>query len=219
MERWRTILRRFRPRQDVEQPFYPDREEVEGPVLLNSMGPMAAAFVAARLLRGVVVRGGSVVRASAVEKLERLLRKGLGEEVVHHCEEEAEKILEWLGRGPSDDDLPLETTPPDPDLDVMVQADLESRLSVATFALEEGYDLELEYFDDTTATWPRTRARLEGIENAEAADFETSLQLRDATGWFDVPVKQVRWLMPIPPLDDDELDDDDGAEVVEFPGD
>lgn len=219
MERWRTILRRWGPRDDIARQFYPEREEVEQPVLLNGMGPLAAGLVATRLLRAVVARRGSLIKPSAVEKLERLLARGLSDEVVHHCEAEAERILEWIERRPTTDvDVPPGgKISGEPDFDVMVSADLESRLSVATFALEEGYDLELEYFDESTSSWPRTRAELMAIEEPQARDFQTSLQLRDQRGEFEVAVKYIRWLMPVPARSR-QADDEDGGDVVEFPG-
>lgn len=218
MERWRKILRRWAPRDDMDREFYADHEEIEQPVLVNTMGPMAAAMVAARLLRAVVVRRGSLIRPSAVEKLEQLLGRGLPDEVVHHCEAEAERILEWIERRPTVGEPAPEGAGGEPDFDVMVKADLESRLSVAIFALDEGYDLELEYFDEETSSWPRTRAQLLDIADPEAADFQTTLQLRDQRGDFEISVKYVRWLMPIPPRPESD-DGEQGGEVLQFPGD
>lgn len=196
--------------------FYPDKVDVEKPVLLNTMGPMSAAFVGARLLRAMAARGGTRVRPSASEKLEGLIGRALPDEVLHHCEAEAERILEWLDLELPAEDL-LQSASPSPELDIMVAADLESRLSVARFALEEDYDLELEYFDEESKSWPRLRAALLEISDESAADFHTALLLRDAQGEWEVPLKHVRWLMPVPPRSYDE-DDDKGADVLQFPG-
>lgn len=215
MDRWRKILDRWRPRSDADREFYPEFEEIDQPVLLNAMGPMTAALVGARLLRAVVARRGSILKPSAVEKLERLVARGLPDEVVHHCENEAEQILEWIDRGPvADGEHPLKPTGL-PDFDTMVSADIDSRLSVAQFALDEGYDLELEYFDEDSGIWPRIEAQILAIEGAEAKDFQTALRLRTTDGVFEIPVKFVRWLMPIAAQ---QWDDDEGGDVLEFPG-
>lgn len=220
MDRWRTILRRWAPREDIDERFYPDRhdEEIDQPVLLNSMGPMAAAFVAARVLRAVVSRRGSLLKPSMLKKLEALLQRGLPEEVIHHCEVEAERILEWINERPLVDDAAATEVSGTPDFDIMVRADLESRLSVARFALEEGYDLELEYFDEATGRWPRLRARLLGIDDPEAADFQTSLLLRSTEGYFEVPLKYVRWMMPVPAGSSREQHEQESGDILEFPG-
>ncbi len=217
MERWRKILRRFGPRSDRDRPFYGDRLDVEGPVLINTMGPMSAAFVGARVLRAIAARGGTLLRPAAIEKLENLIARGLPQAVIHHCEAEAEQILEWLERAPPSEESELQGVSQSPELDMMMAADLESRLSVATFALEEGYGIELEYFDEDTESWPRIRAELVEIDDAEAADFHTSLVVQNRHGEMVVPLKYVRWLMPIPPLPREELEHDHG-EVVDFPG-
>ncbi len=218
MADWRKILRRFGPRSDVGGEFYPDKLDVEGPVLINTMGPMAAAFVGARVLRAVVARRGTVLRPSAIEKLEKLASRGLSQAAIHHCEAEAERILDWFDRAPPQDS-DLQTPSSTPELDMMISADLESRLSVARLALKEDYDLELEYFDEEQQRWPRVRAELISIEDAEAADFHTSLALRNETGRWSVALKHVRWLMPVPAEGDWPTEiESPGAEVVDFPG-
>ncbi len=217
MERWRKILSRWGPREDVGDEFYPDGLDVERPVLINTMGPLAAALVAARLLRAVVARGGSVVAPSAVKKLEALLSRGMSQDVVHHCQAEAERILDWIDRCPSTEESAGDA---DSDLGLMMAADLQSRLSVAHFALEEGYDLELEYYDESSRSWPRIRACLQGIDGAESADFDTCLRLRDSTGEFLVPLKYVRWLMPVSPDsigDGGQPGSEGGGDVLPFP--
>lgn len=218
MDRWQTLLRRWGPREDADESFYPDGLDAQRPVLLNSMGPMAAALVAARLLRAVVVQGGTRIKPSAVEALERLVSTGLSEEVVHHCRAEAERILEWLDRAP-----PAEKSAGDDsestDLELMMKADIESRLSVARFALNEGYDLELEYFDDESRTWPRTRACVKTIEEAKGDELDVTLRLFGDDGEFTVSLKQVRWLMPVPASTwNNGPDESSGGELVEFPG-
>ncbi len=196
MEEWQKILAGFGPREEGSKDFYPEALELEQPVLLPKMEPVAAAFVAARVLRAVAGRRGTQVSPSALQALEKALRRGLSDEARHHCEAEAEEVLRWLEArgGPETDEI---GPSPTPELDLMVAADLKSRLSVALFAMEAGYDLELEYFDEATHTWHRTRAMLKGIDGEEIADFRTALKLKDRDGEFRVPLKFVRWLMPV----------------------
>ncbi len=214
MERWRKILRRWGPRSDLDRDFYPDRVELEQPALLNSMGPMAAAFVAARILRAVVARRGSRIKPSTVEKLEKILARSLPDEARHHCEVEAERILEWIDRSPSLDDLDPGELTGKPDIDVMLGSDLESRLSVARFALDEDYDLELEYFDEESHRWARIRGELHDIVHEDAADFETSLALYFQGTLCEIPFRYIRWLMPVTPKESDEST---GGDLLEFP--
>lgn len=219
MVQWRKILRRFGPRADADGEFYPDKLEVEGPVLLNTMGPLAAAFVGARVLRAVAARRGTSLRPAAIEKLEKLVSRGLSTAVTHHCEAEAERVLEWLDAPPAAEDSVPATPSSTPELEMMLTADLESRLSVARLALKEDYDLELEYFDEDSEQWPRCRAQLISIDDGQAADFHTTLTLRDRRETWTVALKHVRWLMPVPATDEwaDE-EGSTGAEVVAFPG-
>ncbi len=194
---------------------------MERPVLINSMGPMGAALVAARLLRAFVARRGSIVSPSSVETLEKLLERGLSDEIVHHCRAEAVRILEWIDHRPSVDEASVEAGHSEPDLELMMGADLESRLSVARFALDEGFDLELEYFDESTRSWPRVRAAVEDVQGEDAADFNTCLQLIDGSRQWTVPLKYVRWLMPVASRPDDEGEEpkgDPGGDLVFFPG-
>jgi hypothetical protein len=216
MQRWRRFLKSWGPRPESTAPFYPDQVEPEHPVLLNRTPLLAAGFVAARLLHAIALRGGSPVRPATLERLENLLAHGLSEEALHHCQAEAEAILAWL-ESPPPLEAPPETQGPATDLDLMVAADLQSRLSVARFALEEGYDLELEYYDEDRRIWPRIKAPLLEIEDPEAADFQTALLLQDRNGAFSVPLKFVRWLMPVAPEPDDpDAPTAPGAEVIPF---
>lgn len=197
MQRWRRYLKTFGPREE-QGLFYPDSLEPRGPVLIQDTPLLAACFTASRVLHGIALRRGTLVKPSTLESLERLFARGLSEEALHHCEAEAESILGWI-ESPPPADLPLEERGPGNDLELMVTADLESRLSVARFALEEDYDLELEYFDPHHRLWTRTTAALLDIEGAQAADFETALLLEGPYSTFEVPLKYVRWLMPVPP--------------------
>lgn len=217
MDDWRTILNHLAPRHDSHEAFYPERVDTEGPVLLNEDGPLAAALVAARVLRAIANRRGTRIAPAHLERLERLVSRGLADEVVPHCHAEAERILRWIADPP-------ETSPEagrpskTPELDAMLATDLHSRLSVANFALDEGFDLELEYFDRDSQRWPRLRAALLDVEAADAADIHTSLVLRNGSQDLTVALHFVRWLMPIAPLERDESSPPAGGDILPFPG-
>lgn len=195
MERWRRFLKAFGPRGEWNS-FYPDGLEARGPVLLNDGRLLSAAFTATRVLHAIALRRGTPVQPATLERLEGVLARGLSEEVRHHCEAEAEEILAWIETPPVLD-VPLSERGTANELEMMVGADLESRLAVARFAREEGYDLELEYYDRDRDRWPRVQAELIEIQDEEAADFQTALILEDTHGRLEVPLKYVRWLMPV----------------------
>jgi|SRR5690554_3701558 len=140
MESWRRFLRHLAPRPDAPQPFYPERVEPSAPALLNTMDMLSAAYVGGRLVQAIALRGGTRQKPSAAEGLLRRLSRALPEEVIHHCEAEAERILEWLHEAET---LPEPPSPQHPELDLMLASDIESRLQVARQALEQGLDLEL----------------------------------------------------------------------------
>ena len=215
---WRTILRRFGPREDAGQPFYPDRLDPQGPVLLNEMGPLSATLVAARVLRAIALRRGTRVGPTVLERVENLVARGLSEAARNHCNAEAESVLEWIHRAPPTTEPHVDGVSDSPELDLMVAADLESRLTVAKFALVQGYDLELEYFDEDRQIWPRIRAAIDDIDGEEAADFNTALLLQGPTGPLEVPLKFVRWLMPVAPRPGDGSEPPPGGDLLQFPG-
>lgn len=214
---FKDLLQGIAPRDDREAGFPPDRLEQEQPMLLNQMSATVAALVAARVLGIVARRGGSRIRASAADALYRQVARALPESVRHLCDDEAARVLRWLDEAPAH----AQRTHAIPEVEHMLQSELDSRASVVQLALDEGYDLELEYWDADAEAWPRAHAR--PLELAEPDDDrrEASLVLEDANGEFEVPLRHIRWLMPvvrraIPGLDD--AAEPTGGTLLEFPG-
>lgn len=217
MSQWRRFFKGWAPREGGKRGVYPGSWELEGPLFINLAEPVAAAFVGARVLRAVALRGGTQVMPSALEKLEELLQRALPKDVTAHLAAEAEAILEWIEARPSQT-VEDERGAARSELEMMVGSDLESRLSVARFALAEGYDLELEYFDPESKTWTRTRAVLEGIEGDDEAGLEWALTLWDRGEEWSLSLKYVRWLMPVHLSDFEKRAPSPGAQVLPFPG-
>ncbi len=214
MGQWKDLLKGFGSRADAEEPFYNERLEVEGPVLLNQIDALSAAFVGARVVRAVARRKGSRLHEGAAKSVERLVARGLSEEARHHCEAEAERILRWLEAPPA----PEEPQPLPASLAVMVDADLASRRSVASFAKEHGYALELEYYDEAADHWPRLRAMVLAIDDEEPHELRLR-PLGEADGRsLSIALRYIRWLMPVAAPDDVVGEDESGGEVIEFPG-
>ncbi|TXD41629.1 hypothetical protein FRC96_03955 [Lujinxingia vulgaris] len=195
MESWRRYLRHLAPRPDAQQPFYPERVEPVGPALLPTMDLLSAAYVGGRLIEALALRGGTRVRAGAAGALLKRLSRALPEEVVNHCEAEAERALSWLHEAET---LPEPPSPQHPELDLMLSSDVKSRLEVAQRALEEGQGLELERYDAEQHLWFRHRATPLELIDAGAGDLQSALRLRDERGdTLEVPLKAIRWLMPV----------------------
>lgn len=215
MRDWRQFFQGWASREDQKKELYPGRWELEKPLFINEAGPVVAAFIGARVLRALALRGGTRVMPSALERLEGLARRALPKEVVAHLEAEAVRILAWIEERPTQEDALLSNSQT-PELDMMVASDLESRLSVARFALDEGYDLELEYFDRDQELWSRGRVILEGIEQEE--DLSWALRLREQGRQWSLSLQYVRWLMPVNLTDAEKKEPPPGGEVVPFPG-
>ncbi|RAL21150.1 hypothetical protein DL240_13535 [Lujinxingia litoralis] len=197
METWRRFLNHLAPRQDARQPFYPERLEPVAPALLNTMDVLSAAYLGGRLLVAIALRGGTRQKPSSSERLVKRLRRALPEEVVHHLEAEAELILEWLHEAETRPDAP---SPRHPEIDLMLAADVESRLELVRLALREGADLELERYDQEDRRWLRHRATPLELIDAQAGDLKSAVVLRDERGeCVEVPIKAIRWLMPVSP--------------------
>ncbi|TXD34735.1 hypothetical protein FRC98_18050 [Lujinxingia vulgaris] len=197
MESWRRFLRHLAPRPDAQQPFYPERVEPVGPALLPTMDLLSAAYVGGRLIEALALRGGTRVRAGAAGALLKRLSRALPEEVVNHCEAEAERALAWLHEAET---LPEPPSPRHPELDLMLSSDVKSRLEVAQRALEEGQGLELERYDAEQHLWFRHRATPLELIDASAGDMQSALRLRDERGdVLEIPLKAIRWLMPVAP--------------------
>lgn len=211
---WREFLTGRRARDDIFDSFPPDKMGDYQPALLNAAEVVAAARVAARVLHVIAQRGGSRINPGAVDRLIDLLGEAMPEAAEPLCEDEAARIVDWLETA--------EQLPPDqrenstlpPELDLMLAADIESRISVARFALSEDFDLELEYFDTETNTWPRIRCQpheityqdQESAEDNTTSDEEGSgaveginpiLVVERRDDIFRLPIKNIRWLMPV----------------------
>ncbi|RVU45875.1 hypothetical protein EA187_08945 [Lujinxingia sediminis] len=213
MESWRRYLRHLAPRPDAQQPFYPERVEPEGQALLTTMDLLSAAYVGGRLIEALALRGGTRVRAGAAGALLKRVSRALPEEVVNHCEAEAERALLWLHEAET---LPEPPSPQHPELDLMLSSDIESRLQVARRALNEGQGLELERYDAEEHRWYRHRATPLALIDASAGDLQSALRLRDERGdILEIPLKAIRWLMPVSPLNTADEEANDGAKTGE----
>ncbi|MBA2663419.1 MAG: hypothetical protein H0U74_14115 [Bradymonadaceae bacterium] len=205
MDRWQQHLRSLDPRADLRESFYPELVDDYRPALLNAGSLLTACLVGARLLDVVAMRGGTRIKPTIVKKLRAVIEAALSPEVVHHCDEESARILLWLdGRAETlqrDDDAPAITSDT-PELDMMFAADLESRISVARFALRESFDLELEYYDPISDSWPRLRATPIDIRTPDGADPDDEDELElviavDHEKSLAIAIKTLRWLMPV----------------------
>lgn len=194
---WRDFLTGLRPREDLYETFPPDNRTDHEPTMINDGSMLTAARVAARLLFLVAKRGGSRIDPEPLEKLIDLLDQALPETAPPHCDDEAARILDWLESA--------DTIPPDerdhermpPELDLMLGADIESRISVAEFAIDEKHDLELEYFDESSNTWPRVRAEPVAVHRPDDESDEPTLEVERHDETLELPIRTIRWLMPV----------------------
>ena len=208
MIHWSDLLRGIGQRADLQEAFAPDLTDTHQPALLNTMPTLNAAFVAARVLYVISKRGGTKVKSPHLERLTAILEKALPEEVQHHCDEEARRILDWLEFPPTpkkDDEIP--------ELEVMHAGDIASRVATTDYALQEGYDLELEYYDPERKIWPRLRATPLRIEHPE--DEPSFVVVEHASGKAEITFENIRWLMPVRRLKRATHPD---ARVLQFPG-
>lgn len=194
---WRDFLTGRRPREDLYDTFPPENRSDHQPALLNAAEVVAAARVAARLLHVIAKRGGTRVDSEALEQLIGSLDEVLPDGSSPLCDDEAARILDWLETA--------EQMPPDerdhealpPELDLMLESDIESRVSVAEFAIEEDYDLDLEYFDEESSTWPRFRCRPVELLESDDDELDPTLRVERRGDERDLPVRNIRWLMPV----------------------
>lgn len=247
MQRWDQLMGRLRPRKDLQESFYPDHIEHHKPVLLTASSAVVAACVGARVLRVLATRGGTRIKTSALDSLLGALHDALPTEVRAHADEESARVLHWLeetldrrtSHEQADDTQEPGHGPKLPDLEIMESADLESRITVAQFALREGLDLELEYYRSDEDRWPRLRATPVAIEHDLAArdtprpDFppgtegsvETTGNPRlilntPADERLEVELRAVRWLMPVSRLPEKAMANPavrKSAKVLSFP--
>lgn len=194
---WRQFLTGQPPREDLYETFPPENRTDYQPALLNSSEVLTAARVAARLMQVIAKRGGSRVDTSGLEDLIEILDESLPDSAPPQCDDEAARVLDWLETAPHipPDERDHETLPPE--LDLMLGADLEKRVSVAQLAIDEGHDLELEYFDEETSTWPHFRCEPVEIEESDDDDFDPLLRVDRRGETLELPVRTIRWLMPV----------------------
>ncbi len=207
MEKWRTLLRSLNPRIDLRESFYPEQLEPRHPALLTSGSLLATGLVAARLLNIIAMRGGTRMKPTWTHRMCALLEDALLPEARVHCDDEVARILEWLeGRAETQstdpDDLDQNLPSATPELDIMFAAALESRISVAQFALGEHFDLQLEYYDEKSKSWPRIRVTPQDILHtpAENPDDQPSfwLLVNDSNDQpITISFQSIRWLMPV----------------------
>lgn len=195
---WKEFLPGRKPREDISEPLAVDGLEVEHPALLTDNAVLSAAAVASRVLEILAFRGGTRIKPSSAEKLRRLVWRALPESAANLCDDEASRVLRWLTEGRAYEAEPDAHTAT-PEVDIMFEADIQSRISVAQFALDEGYDLELEYLDARENIWPRIRCtpvELFTLED-DAGEEQPALAVESDFGELDIPIHHIRWLMPV----------------------
>lgn len=188
---WSRFFRGVGARRDLDASFVPELVESHEPVLLNTMSSLTAAVVAGRLLAVIANRGGTRVKPSAVSDLLERLARALPADIRNHADDEVLRILEWLRNPPVSDD-----TPDDPQLEAMHEGDVETRIATALYALEQGFDLSLEYFDVEREIWPSRRVRPIRVESADDPD-DAVLFMEHTGGVAQVAFMDIRWLMPV----------------------
>jgi hypothetical protein len=207
------FLTGFAPRHDAHEPFYPDRTTGHSPAMLNSMGLLTTATVAANVLRAVAHRSGTRVKPSHIDKLLGVLEHAIPEEVFNHCRAEAERILGWLQEAPS-------TLAPDetgiPELDIVRAGDLESRRNIALWAMNQDLDLEAEFYDADRRLWRRVRATPVRLVDDDEHLGETLVLEVDAAD-YELALTDIRWLMPVA-RDPDAAGETQLADILQFPG-
>ncbi|MFU8804753.1 MAG: hypothetical protein ACNA8W_13140 [Bradymonadaceae bacterium] len=218
MEKWRSFLKTQGPRRDLQQSFFPEQNEDYRPALINTNATLNAVLVAARLLHVVATRGGTRVKPALIEKVIRTLENCLPAEAVHHTEDEVTRILAWLD-GISDTVPITPVRSSTPELDMMYAADLESRISVAEFALREGFDLELEYYDGDCEIWPRLRAApVEILEELADEEGPCLVVLDESDQRHEIPIQALRWLMPVTKVVREQPPESNKGRLLQFPG-
>jgi hypothetical protein len=245
---WRHFLTGRSAREDIFDSFPPEKMGDYQPAMLTSAEMVIAARVGARLMQILGRRGGSRVDASTLENMMEVLGESMPEGAEPLCDDEVARILNWLETAEPlpPEEREQETLPPA--LDLMLAADIESRVSVAQFAIAEEVDLELEYFDADRNTWPRIRCTPTDIRDAvdedmavrdepdeveEGADrsdliegvAEPVLVVDRMDDRFGIPLKNIRWLMPVRPhaesgdakQSDREDESSEGGRLLDFP--
>ncbi|MEM1349327.1 MAG: hypothetical protein AAGI01_12270 [Myxococcota bacterium] len=186
---WTDWFAQRSPRGDLQESFPNDLLEDDAPLLLQSIEYVSSLIVAVRVLHAIAARGGTRLKPSMWDDLARRTQRVLPEHVVHHAEDEARRILEWLERAVKERG-PEEEKPPE--LALMSEADLKVRASVASFAMGAGLDLEFEYHDELEDLWLRLRAT-----PVEIDEMEDTLRVTAGAAPISIPFASIRWLMPV----------------------
>lgn len=204
------VLKGRLPRRDIEEAFPPRLVDTLGPGVLTTPAQVNAALVAAELLALVARRGGSRIRPAEVDEALANLDRAVTGDVRAHCRDEARRIAAWI-EDPPRGEAPVEG--PLDDLGLMHAADIRSRVSVAKWAMAAGLELELEWYEPETDIWPRERGTPTDIFDP---DEDTAvLAIETATGEYEIPVVNIRWLMPVERRD---RPTPHRARVLTFPG-
>lgn len=207
---WSQFFRGVGKRLDLGDTWYPDLVDSHEPALLNQMPALAAAAVAARLLKVLADRGATRVKPSSVASLLEVLEHALPEDVRHHADDEVTRIIAWLRFPPE----PRDPEDEDPQMRIMHEGDVETRIATAEYALENDFDLELEYWSPDRKIWPHRRARPVRIERGETVD-DAFLVIEHEYGNSEIAFVDVRWLMPV---ERRKIHRSDEAKVLTFPG-
>lgn len=216
MSDWRDILRGLAPRKDLDADFPATNFDQDQPIWLSREDILTGALIAARVLEIIAGRGGSRMGSATFRTLRKTVARGVDESARNLCDDEARRILRWLQEAEPASEVDDEEGPPE--VDVMYASDLQSRASVAQFAIDEGYDLELEYFDEARGTWPRVRCTPLHVKHQADPDEELTLRFEGRQGEREVPLRQVRWLMPVTRRDvPDSVERKEPGEVIRFP--
>ena len=221
MSDWLEFLKGRAPRVDLDADFPAERIDQDQPVWLSKAEVLCGAAVASRVMEVIAHRGGTRLGAAVFQSLRKMVSSGLDESARNLCEDEARRVLRWIEEArPAED---AEVAGP-PEVEVMYASDLESRVSVARFAIEEGFDLEMEYYDEGRELWPRVRCEPLVVKGAgethsdEATDLdEIVLRFEGRHGEEEVPLRRVRWLMPVQRREQSDVERREPGEVIKFP--
>jgi hypothetical protein len=216
MSDWSDLMRGLAPREDLDADFPAENFDQEQPVWLSREDVLNGALIAARVMEVIASRGGARVGSAVFRTLRKTVANGVDESARNLCDDEARRVLRWLEEAEPASDTEGDDGPPE--VDVMYASDLKSRASVAKFAIDEGYDLEMEYFDDARETWPRIRCTPLAVRHEDSDEEELSLRFEGRHGDREVPLRQVRWLMPVTRRElPDGVRRKEPGEVIRFP--
>jgi hypothetical protein len=222
---WSEYLQEIEGRDDLDSPFPVDKFEKLEPALITTASLLAGTFAAAKVLQVVARRGGTRFSPEIFTKLSDLVASSVPDGVKNLAEDEAGQILDWLenaryiarrGDEPPTGNLSGESD----EVEIVFDADIQSRISVVEFALREDFDLELEYYDRQMEMWPRLRGtpvELNTFEDSDQTQHHLKLDVGERT--YDIQVRYIRWLMPVSREFSPEYTpaDEQKGEVIPFP--